>query len=556
MRELGFLLIYFQPALYCNVSDAWLFSERSRRLWVGFAGAYVELVLWALATLLWRLTDTDSIPNFGALVIMATTGAKLMINLNPLIKLDGYYLLSDYLGIPNLRQRSSEYLAARLRGRIPPGRPGRREARIYLAYGLLAASYSCALLTLVTVWFGRFLVSRYQGFGFVVFTGVVYAVFVRPRLRGRRVDAGPAMDPGQRPATPADEGASRAAEARAWLDEVRSRLMNDTENDVPLSQHMFAGRSPRLQIAPAPVHEPARREPAEPSRSPRRKGLAPRRLAWGAALAAAGLLLVVCHLGLSLSGEFKILPVEHVEVRTEVEGLIEHVAVDEGMEIAAGAPITQLSERDHRAALAKIAAEIDEKRAQLKLLLAGPRVEEIAIARTGVEKAGERSTYARLHLDMLESAPNLVARKEIDEAREQVAVRRKELDEARTRLDMLVAGSRPEEIEAAKAELAVLEADRARLEEELHLLAIASPIAGVVTTSKPREKVGQHVARGDVIADVHALRTVTAEIAVSEKDISDVRVGQPIVLKARAYPWTTFHGAVTSIAPVATKPDD
>ena len=58
------------------------------------------------------------------------------------------------------------------------------------------------------------------------------------------------------------------------------------------------------------------------------------------------------------------------------------------------------------------------------------------------------------------------------------------------------------------------------------------------------------------LPDVHALRTVTAEIGVSEKDISDVRVGQPVVLKARAYPWTTFHGTVTSIAPVATKPDD
>jgi len=103
---------------------------------------------------------------------------------------------------------------------------------------------------------------------------------------------------------------------------------------------------------------------------------------------------------------------------------------------------------------------------------------------------------------------------------------------------------------------AVLEAERARLQEQLGLLAVVSPIAGVVTTSKPREKVGQHVERGDLIADVHALRTVTAEIAVSEKDISDVRVGEPVALKARAYPWATFRGEVTSIAPVATKPDE
>src|SRR6266850_1202483 len=50
VHELGFFLIYFQPALYCNVSEAWVFAEKSKRLWVGFAGAELELFLWAMAT--------------------------------------------------------------------------------------------------------------------------------------------------------------------------------------------------------------------------------------------------------------------------------------------------------------------------------------------------------------------------------------------------------------------------------------------------------------------------------------------------------------------------
>ena len=113
VHEIGFLLIYLQPAFYCNVSDAWLFPQKSRRLWVTWAGAYVELVLWALATLLWRVTDPDSLVNYAALVVMATSGMKLAINLNPLIKLDGYYLLSDYL-----RSRTSGS------GRSPTSDPG------------------------------------------------------------------------------------------------------------------------------------------------------------------------------------------------------------------------------------------------------------------------------------------------------------------------------------------------------------------------------------------------------------------------------------------------
>ena len=48
VHEIGFLLIYFQPAFYCNVSDAWLFLEKSKRLWVAFAGPYFELFVLSL----------------------------------------------------------------------------------------------------------------------------------------------------------------------------------------------------------------------------------------------------------------------------------------------------------------------------------------------------------------------------------------------------------------------------------------------------------------------------------------------------------------------------
>ncbi len=59
--------------------------------------------------------------------------------------------------------------------------------------------------------------------------------------------------------------------------------------------------------------------------------------------------------------------------------------------------------------------------------------------------------------------------------------------------------------------------------------------------------------KGDLIAEVHELRIVTAEIAIPEKEISDVRLGAPVVLKARAFPGTALHGTVMSIAPIVTK---
>src|SRR5213594_686467 len=191
VHEMGFLLIYFQLAFYCNVSDAWLFPEKGKRLWVTTAGPYFEMFLWALAVITWRITEPGTWPSAVALVVVATSGFKLFINLNPLIKLDGYYLLGDLLGTPNLRARAFGYL----RGRLAQlwGSPGPvpieatpRERRIYLSYGLLAGTYSFWLLGIVAFYVGRSLVRKYQGWGFLVFMALLATVFRNPLGRALR----------------------------------------------------------------------------------------------------------------------------------------------------------------------------------------------------------------------------------------------------------------------------------------------------------------------------------------------------------------------------------
>jgi multidrug resistance efflux pump len=116
---------------------------------------------------------------------------------------------------------------------------------------------------------------------------------------------------------------------------------------------------------------------------------------------------------------------------------------------------------------------------------------------------------------------------------------------------MLLAGSRPEEIRATQAELSRLQAQRGYLQQQLQLVHIVSPAAGVVTTPQLKEKLGQRVSRGDLIAKVYEQSTVTAEILVSEREIADVHVGQTVVFKARAFPDRSFSSRVTAIAPIA-----
>ena len=84
-------------------------------------------------------------------------------------------------------------------------------------------------------------------------------------------------------------------------------------------------------------------------------------------------------------------------------------------------------------------------------------------------------------------------------------------------------------------------------------LTVVSPVSGIVATPAPqlKEMNGQLVARGALIAKVYDFSTVMARIVVSEKEIGDVRVGQPVALRVRAYPNATFHGTVTAIATAA-----
>ena len=128
--------------------------------------------------------------------------------------------------------------------------------------------------------------------------------------------------------------------------------------------------------------------------------------------------------------------------------------------------IVRLADRDTRAELRKTKAAMEEKQANLKLLKAGPRSEQVDLAKTSVAKAEERIKYARSEMerDKTLATAQLVSQKELEVAEEQVAVREKELQEAREQLKLLLAGSRPEEIEALEAEINRLSAQQRYLE--------------------------------------------------------------------------------------------
>jgi multidrug resistance efflux pump len=508
VREMGFLLIYFQPALYTNVSDAWLFPEKAKRLWVGMAGPYFEAFLWALATLTWRLTDVETGVNYLALTVMALSGIKTLFNFNPFIKLDGYYLLSDYLDMPNLRKRSFAYVGGAFKRLLGLGMEAaigagisRRERRVYLAYGLVAAVFSLTLLAWVAVKTGGVLIEAHQPAALALLIGVI-SVSSRRKFRklfGRSLDRAAPLDN--------EDGSSAPTESK------------------------------------------------EQRKEKKRGRRAKRRLVWAAVAAAVLALVLLGRMELRIGGAFAVLPEENADVRAQVDGIVEHIAVDEGDRVQAGDVIAQLSNHALVAELGKTEGAIRETRALLKKLEAGATAEEIAVLKAVVARVEDRLEYARRNATRLRGLfeTGAATRQEFEAAQEPATAAENDLVEARGRLEMLLRRSRPEDIEASRARLASLEAQRRFLEGEVRELTVVSPVPGIVATParQLKEMERQLVGRGVLIAKVYDFTTVMAQIVVSEKDIADVRTGQAVVLRVRAYPNVVFHGTVTGIATAA-----
>jgi putative peptide zinc metalloprotease protein len=110
-HEMGVLLMCLSPALYANVTDAWTLADKWKRIIISFAGIYVELVIASVATFVWWYTPAyPTVNNIALCVMVLCSVSTVLFNANPLMRFDGYYILSDWLEVPNLREKANRFL--------------------------------------------------------------------------------------------------------------------------------------------------------------------------------------------------------------------------------------------------------------------------------------------------------------------------------------------------------------------------------------------------------------------------------------------------------------
>jgi HlyD family secretion protein len=217
-----------------------------------------------------------------------------------------------------------------------------------------------------------------------------------------------------------------------------------------------------------------------------------------------------------------------VTVSSKVPGRLERLSVDEGTLVRAGQEIAQLETTDTRLALDAASAERAQADAQLRLLLAGSRIEDVREAAAQLARAEADLAGAQQDLDRMEGllAAGSGTTKARDDARTRRDVARAAQDAARERLARLRAGSRPEEIQAARARLAAADARIAQLEQQLKDALITSPLAGVVT--EKLAEAGELLARGTGIVVVSDLPNAWLNAYVPEPELERLRLGQDV----------------------------
>lgn len=198
--QMGIMLLLFNPLPYVDASSSWSFREKRKRALVGAAGMIVEMLLASVAALIWANTGEGLVHALAYNVIIIASVGTLFFNLNPLLRFDGYHILSDLLEVPNLQARASRtalYLVERYIFRVPNAvNPAETRTETFWLAFYFVASFIYRILLLVGIlllvsrWF--FIIGILLAIGFFilwlvvpVFKAIQYLVS-SPRLEGRR----------------------------------------------------------------------------------------------------------------------------------------------------------------------------------------------------------------------------------------------------------------------------------------------------------------------------------------------------------------------------------
>lgn len=151
-NAIGLAFMVMSPTMYCDASDSWMLSNKWQRIGIAAAGMYVEVLLGSVAILLWSSSGPGLFRNLCLNVFFISTVTTVIFNANPLIRFDGYYIFSDWIEIPNLREKASrlsQRLLAWSMGKTLPSDPALPQTGQFwfILFAMCSAVYRWIIVT-------------------------------------------------------------------------------------------------------------------------------------------------------------------------------------------------------------------------------------------------------------------------------------------------------------------------------------------------------------------------------------------------------------------------
>jgi HlyD family secretion protein len=242
---------------------------------------------------------------------------------------------------------------------------------------------------------------------------------------------------------------------------------------------------------------------------------------------------------------------EEIEISAELPGRLRTVLVEEGQRVKAGEVIAELEAADYRAQLDAAHARLALARAELERVVNGARREERDEARAAAAQAEAVLSQARVEMQRRENLfrDGAIPREELERADRDLRVARARHDELGERQRLVDAAARHEDVDRARASVALAGAEAAEARALLEKTRVRAPIDGVIL--RRHLQAGESLAVTPAptaivtMADVTRLRV---RMDVDETDIAGARIGQPAWVTADAYGTRRFTGRVIRIS--------
>ncbi|MBS0445531.1 MAG: efflux RND transporter periplasmic adaptor subunit [Proteobacteria bacterium] len=481
----------FMPRWVLKMTGAERLS-RSQTMWLHGSTLISRVVMFSLGSMLWYSTrdQQSELAQTGLLFFFSCAIGLLVEAGNPLIKANGYYLVSAYINEPHLRARAYTALMNKMRGGVYRA----SDNSLLVLYAILSITYIILIILLAGWMLAKYVIGDLNLGGSAIIIAIGFIVYLM------------------------------------WLN--YSGLRKFAQN-WERQQQFDRWRNRAIPVG-AVEGEVITKHPNY----------------WKWAVLAFFVILLFLPYPYEAGGGFTIYPLRKQVLSTDTPGLIESVYFDGGESVKEGTVLARLAHDDYLAQIKVLTAEIEEQKAVVDNLKTLPKPEEVKLAESALKVQREHEAYSREKEPRLEKLyrAGAVSFEEYDSARKDHLVDVQQVVQKEAELALVKAPVTADQIAAAEAKLRSLREQRATYEAKVERTTLKMPFDGNILTLHLQDKINSYLEKGMPFASLEYTGTVTAQIEIAESDIHFVKIGQ--VVRARPVSFVDdkdFIGKVTVI---------